>query len=94
MFFFFTHDAIPAENVLIERMLATLASNPQTAVVYGRQLPREDATYTEKLVRTYNYPTTGYVYDAKDIPQHGIKTFFMSDVCHVSKGHLRKNWRL
>jgi len=76
-----THDAVPANNALIERMVDMLESNPNIAVVYGRQLPREDATYMECLVRDYNYPAEGHVYDAKDIPAHGIKTFFMSDVC-------------
>ena len=78
---FLTHDAVPANNVLIERMVDALESTPKMAVVYGRQLPREDATYMECLVRDYNYPAEGHVYESKDIPAHGIKTFFMSDVC-------------
>lgn len=78
---FLTHDAVPANNVLIERMVDALESTPKIAVVYGRQLPREDATYMECLVRDYNYPAEGHVYESKDIPAHGIKTFFMSDVC-------------
>lgn len=78
---FMTHDAVPANDVLIERLVNTLKNTPSMAVAYGRQLPREDATYMERLIREYNYPAEGYVYKAKDIPAHGIKTFFMSDVC-------------
>lgn len=78
---FLTHDAVPANNVLIERMVSMLEGNTNMAAVYARQLPREDATYMERLVRNYNYPAEGHVYDAKDITVHGIKTFFMSDVC-------------
>lgn len=78
---FLTHDAVPANNVLIERMVDALEGAPKMAVVYGRQLPKGDATYMERLVRDYNYPAEGHVYEMKDIPAHGIKTFFMSDVC-------------
>lgn len=78
---FLTHDAVPANNTLIERLIYLLESNTKLAVVYGRQLPREDATYMERLVRTYNYPEDGHVYNSNDISAHGIKTFFMSDVC-------------
>lgn len=78
---FLTHDAIPADNYLIERLIGVLESNPEIAVAYGRQLPRKDATYMECLVRNYNYPAEGHVYNLEDIPAHGIKTFFMSDVC-------------
>lgn len=78
---FLTHDAVPANNALIERLVGKLETNPKMAVVYGRQLPREDATYMERLVRDYNYPAEGHVYESKDIAAHGIKTFFMSDVC-------------
>ena len=78
---FLTHDAIPANDSLIERLVKTLESTPCIAAVYGRQLPRKDATYMERLVRSYNYPEEGHVYDSRDVPAHGIKTFFMSDVC-------------
>ncbi len=78
---FLTHDAVPANGVLIEKLIEKMESSPKIAVVYGRQLPREDATYMERLVRNYNYPVEEYVYDSTDISKHGIKTFFMSDVC-------------
>lgn len=78
---FLTHDAVPKNNQVIARLLSTLVHEPQMAAAYARQLPREDATYMERLVRDYNYPARSHTYDAKDIPEHGIKTFFMSDVC-------------
>jgi len=85
---YLTHDAVPANNVLIERLVDMLKSTPKMAVVYGRQLPRENATYMERLVRDYNYPAEGHVYEAKDISAHGIKTFFMSDVCALYRRNI------
>lgn len=78
---FLTHDALPADDQMIAHLLTALTCSPQTAAAYGRQLPREDASRMERLVRDYNYPAESHVYSAKDIPAHGIKAFFMSDVC-------------
>lgn len=82
---FLTHDAIPSDPRLIETLAKKLAENAQMAAVYARQLPREDASYMERLVRDYNYPAESHVYTQADIPEHGIKTFFMSDVCAMYK---------
>lgn len=80
-----TQDAIPADNCLIEKMALSLKQNERMAACYGRQMPREDATYMEGLIREYNYPEQSHVYSCEDIPTHGIKTFFMSDVCAMYK---------
>ena len=78
---FMTHDAIPADQYMVERMLAVLTQNPQAAAVYGRQLPRLDATCAECLIRSHNYPAESHVYSSADIQKHNIKTFFFSNVC-------------
>lgn len=80
-----THDAIPKDEMLIEKLANALAQNEGMAAVYARQLPYEDATYMEQLVREYNYPPVSHIYSSCDIPYHGIKTFFMSDVCAMYK---------
>lgn len=80
-----TQDAVLKDNLLIETMVRSLTQNEKMAAVYARQLPREDASYMEKLVREYNYPEESHVYGSEDISEHGIKTFFMSDVCAMYK---------
>ena len=50
------------------------------AISTGRQLPKSDATRTEQLIRTFNYPAISYIRSKADIPTMGIKTFFCSDV--------------
>ena len=87
---FLTHDAIPANDDLIERLVGKLESNSKLAAVYGRQLPREDATYMERLVRGYNYSVHGHTYEKRDILKQGIKTFFMSDVCALYRRDIYK----
>ena len=78
---FLTQDAVPVNNTLIERLTAPLQKNPRIAVAFARQLPRNDSSPREKLVRAYNYPEQSAVHSEKDIPQLGIKTFFCSNVC-------------
>lgn len=80
---FLTQDAVPASNTLIEDLIASLLNNPQIAAAYARQIPREDSSPREKLVRAYNYPERSTIHSEEDIPQLGIKTFFFSNVCAV-----------
>ena len=82
---FLTQDALPRGADLIARMVGTLNRNPGMALVYGRHLPREDASAQERLIREYNYPPDSHIYGRKDVPEHGIKTFFSSDTCAMYK---------
>lgn len=78
---FMTHDARPADQYFLENLIAYLNSDKMLAVVSGRQLAREDATITERLVREFNYPTRSNTRSKRDIPQYGIKTYYCTDVC-------------
>ena len=78
---FLTQDAVPANKSLIESLTKPFQNNLQCAVAFARQLPRNDSSPREKLVRAYNYPEQSAVHSEKDIPQLGIKTFFCSNVC-------------
>lgn len=82
---FMTHDALPCDEKLVEKLAAALSQSPRMAAVYGRQLPKDDATYMERLVRKFNYPDISHEYSKTDIQQRGIKAFFMSDVCAMYK---------
>lgn len=77
---FLTQDALPKNEHYIEELLKPF-SNTQVALVSGRQIARQSARSSEKLVREFNYPSKSHVRSAKDIPQYGIKTFFATDVC-------------
>lgn len=78
---FMTQDAYPADKYFLENLIDFLNSDKQLAVVSGRQLAREDATITERLVREFNYPPKSNIRSKKDIPQYGIKTYYCTDVC-------------
>lgn len=77
---FLTQDAIPANNELIANLVKPL-SDTSIAVSTGRQLPKENASNIEKLVREFNYPNHSFVKSQKDIQILGIKAFFVSDAC-------------
>ena len=80
IFVMMTQDAVPADEFLLERLIAPL-SDADVAVSYARQLPREEAGPVERFTRAFNYPAESCTKSAADIPQMGIKTFFCSNVC-------------
>ena len=77
---FLTQDAVPADETFIRKLIAPL-SDCSIAVSVGRQLPNQDATRTEALVRNFNSPPVSRIRSAEDIPRLGIKAFFSSDSC-------------
>lgn len=78
---FTTQDAVPADNLFIEKLVNPIIEDSSIAIVSGRQLPKEDARRSEQLVRIYNYPDRSFTRTQEDIPRLGLKTFFTSDVC-------------
>ena len=77
---FLTQDAVPADRQFLENLVRPLEQE-DIAVVTGRQLPKEDATPMERLVRVFNYPAESHIRSEADVEKMGIKAFFSSDVC-------------
>lgn len=80
VFVMMTQDAMPADNHLIEALVAALEQE-QVAVAYARQLPAPDAGPVEIFMRSYNYPEASRCKGAEDLSALGIKTYFCSNVC-------------
>lgn len=78
---FLTQDAVPVGDHYLEDLLAPMLSDPEVALVSGRQLPKPGARRFEQLVRRFNYPAEPSVRSSADLPRLGIKTFFVSDAC-------------
>lgn len=79
-FIMMTQDAVPADEYLVENLLASLRKN-RVAVAYARQLADEDSGEIEKYTRNFNYPDCSSVKTKDDLDELGIKTFFCSNVC-------------
>lgn len=79
-FVMMTDDAIPADRMLLERLLEPLCTG-KAAISYARQLPNEDCGVIERYTRSFNYPAEPVYKSAADLPRYGIKTFFASNVC-------------
>ena len=77
---FMTQDAVPANDVLIEKLLKPYQDN-MVAATYARQLSDETSDPLEQFTRSFNYPKQSRVKSMKDLEELGIKTFFCSDVC-------------
>lgn len=80
VFVMMTQDAIPADESLLERLLARLRQE-EAAVSYARQLPTQESSEIECYTRQFNYPDKSCVKAKEDLPRLGIKTFFCSNVC-------------
>ena len=75
-----TQDAVPADNRLLENLLAPL-ENGVAEMSYGRQLANPDADILEKFTRRYNYGDRSFLKTEADKERLGIKTYFASNVC-------------
>lgn len=81
---FMTQDAVPADEILVEKLVEGLEAGGEVttvAVAYARQLPKHDCHIVEQYTRQFNYPEQSRIKTKADIPVLGIKTFFCSDVC-------------
>ncbi len=78
---FMTQDAIPYDNVMVQRLKTALEKGAGAA--FARQIAYEDAPLTEKLTRTFNYPEDSYKRKKKDLGRYGIKAIFCSDTCMI-----------
>ncbi len=80
---FMTMDAIPADEFLVEKLLAPHLAKASTtiAVSYARQLPKSDCRLMEQYTRLYNYPAESIIKTKASVETLGIKAYFCSDVC-------------
>lgn len=76
-----THDAYPADHLLLERLTAPLL-NGSADCSYARQIPgTPDADLFESWPRRFNYPETSQLRSLADVTQYGVYTFFCSNSC-------------
>lgn len=80
-----THDAMPADKFLLEKLTGALMAEESIGAAYARQLPEKDCHIIERYTRSFNYPEESRVKVAADLPELGIKTYFCSNVCAAYK---------
>ena len=84
---FMTQDAIPADEFLVEELLAAFL-DPAVKAAYARQLPKSDCQFAEGCVRQFNYPAKSCTRSFRDLEKCGIKAYFCSNVCAMYEGRL------
>lgn len=77
---FMTQDALPVDDLYLSNLIQGFEDN-DVVMISGRQVPKSDADYVERLTRAFNYPAISNVRSQKDIESMGIKAYFFSDVC-------------
>ena len=74
---FMTQDALPEDRHLIEKLVEAIEQEEKIGAAYARQLPREDCRLMEQYTRQFNYPEKSRVKWLADLPELGIKTYFV-----------------
>ena len=77
---FMTQDAMPADEHMLEHLIAPLKDAGVAASV-GRQIAYPHASHHEKLVRAHNYPDEELIWGMEDVERLGVRSFRVSDVC-------------
>lgn len=75
---FLTQDACPQGSDWLACLLMPF-DDPAVALVYGRQLPRAAANWSERYAREFNYSSLPDRSQREDIEQRGIKAVFCSN---------------
>ena len=82
---FMTDDAVPADEHLVEQLVAAFdqrgPEGESVIMAYARQLPDKDCPLAERYTRAFNYPDKSRLKTKADLKELGIKTFFASNVC-------------
>ena len=84
-----TQDALPADEMLVERLVRPLTENADIAVSYARQLSNPDVSCEERISRNFNYPAQSMIKSEEDTGRLGIKAYFCSNVCAMYR---RATW--
>lgn len=81
IYVFITQDAIPADKHALQILVNSLYDHSDCALVYGRQIPDDEAGAFARHTRLYNYPEGNQLElrSVEDIPRLGIRTAFCSD---------------
>jgi rhamnosyltransferase len=79
-FVFLTQDCLPRREDCIARLIEPL-DDPSIVAAFGRHVPREGASLSERYSRMCNYPESSSVRGQENARDLGIKNFFFSNVC-------------
>lgn len=75
---FLTQDVIIKDRDVFKNIMEVFSDN-RIGAAYGRQLPKENASFEARLLREFNYPSVSSQKFLTDITKYGIKTAFLSD---------------
>ncbi len=76
---FFTQDAIPAGDKVLDALVAPFQQDVKVASTFGRQLPYENADYFAASLRRFNYPDRGATFSQTSKEEAGLRSVFTSN---------------
>lgn len=76
---FFSQDVLPVRPDTLEALLRDMASEPEVAACYGRQIPAADAHPFERIKREFLYPADSQSRQLVDRGRFGFRTALLSN---------------
>jgi rhamnosyltransferase len=73
-----SQDAELMNSEMLEKLVEPIIMK-MSAVSYGRQLPKTNATFVERSLREFNYPADSNLRGIDDLDNYGPSLFFCSD---------------
>jgi len=86
---FLSADAVPISRSWLSNLTAPLHGNDGIAASYGRQVPRDGASYNTKTALANIYPDEPLVKRIEDLPKLGLRTYHFSN---ANSAYLRSVW--
>ena len=75
---FLTQDVVIKDKEAFKNIMGVF-SDERIGAAYGRQLPKQNASFEARLLREFNYPSASSKKFLTDKAEYGIKTAFLSD---------------
>ena len=86
---FLSADAVPISSSWLSNLTAPLRGNDGIAASYGRQVPRDNASYNTKRALAKIYPDEPLVKRIEDLPRLGLRTYHFSN---ANSAYLKSVW--
>ena len=76
---YLTQDALPLSSQWLASLTEPLLGNNEVAATYGRQIPREDASFNTRAALSKIYPDEPLVKRISDLPRLGLRAYHMTN---------------
>lgn len=75
-----TPDAYATDSSMLEKLVTPILQG-EVSLTYARQIPRDNASFFESFLRSFNYPSKSHIRNIEDSSLWGVYNYFCSNSC-------------